>query len=187
MIMVNNQDSGIRLLKKLYGLYIRSINIRLSVPNEFNFDYMDTHLLKYHGRSIGNDIYDLPTVFTGSESLKSRHNSIHNKLYKPCKEHLWPRQWAGEYLTSFIIKSDEVPEFKEIIQLVYKFCHVHHVTSAENMLLRPFQKISTFKDPQFSYLSCGVVLTPAQSTKIPNSWQFVLNYLNIKPIIDYDL
>ena len=184
---LKNQDSGTRLLKKLYGLYIRSINIRVVVPEHFDFLQNDEHLLKYHGRSIGNDIYDLPTIFTGSESLKSRHISLQDNKYKPCKEHLWPRQWSGEYLTKHIMEAEDVPELRDIIQLIYKFCHVHHVTSAENTHLRPFQKISTFINPENSYLSCGVILTTPHTSKIPASWQYVLQKFDIKPTINYDL
>lgn len=138
---------GEKTLRKITALFQR-------ISTLHTYEITD-EMIRYHGRSIGNDIHDLPVHWTGWESEQSI--SQHAKGYKHCNEHFWPRQYAGEQIVKHIIENNGI-EFDDLFEMLLKFRRVHRVTSEENRRLMKFQSAYTFTDPNTSYNQAGIKL-----------------------------
>ena len=173
---IKQQKSNSKLQKKLYALYVRIDGIHKSIPQKHDFRKDDEDLIKYHGRSISNDLYDLPFIFTGMESKQCVRIKNIDPSYKPVEEHLWPRQWCGEYIVRMFLDHEKQFTISELVKLVYRYSHVHYVTKEENQLLRPYQKVSTFESPEESYKLAGIEMVRTQDKQIPLNWRSSLDY-----------
>lgn len=117
-----------------------------------------------HARDLGNTIHDLPYRWTGYETQAS----IDSK--GRCKEHFYPRQWAGCQIMTFIFENEGIT-FTELRRFFDIFRQVHYTTSDENRRLMPLQEAATFTDWKEAYnIICspliqvedrGPILTPA--------------------------
>lgn len=99
-------------------------------------------LVEYHGRSIGNDLYDFPVLWTGLESATSLEQRKLNPSYKPVADHCWPRLWAG----TMIVEALYEPLYNAVLLagMIRKFSEVNFVTKEENERLVTFQKPENF-------------------------------------------
>lgn len=138
-------------------------------------------LVKHRGRSIGNNIFDLPDVFTGYESAASIKMRNMVPYYKPCLEHFNPRQWNGERLSAticeYIERGDELT-FQVWAHMVHKSCFVHKVTPEENQRLVEFQKSHLFAGPTESYNQAGIELTLVEDFKPNKNWTVALDMID---------
>jgi len=116
---------------------------------------LDDKMIRFHGRSVGNDIHDLPRIWTGYESKRSIEQPCPE--YKHCNEHFWPRQYAGEQIIRHIIAHKGI-EFDILEKMLNKFRQVHRVTPEENRNLMKYQSSYTFVDPETSYEQAGIIL-----------------------------
>lgn len=160
---------------------IRACHHRLSHLHEFE---QTPDLVQHHARNVSNDIHDLPVIWTGYESklsLIKRESS----LYKPRKEHFFPRQWAGEKIVRETLKHEPIT-LQLLFSMFFMFCHVHQVTKEENDRLRPFQRPEVFeyddsndwlKFASASYQNANITLIDCEESPDP-AW--VLAWEDIK-------
>ena len=121
--------------------------------------WMATHdddIAHYHARSVGNDIHDLPSVWTGYESEASIASKGKNG-YTHSNEHFYPRQYAGAQIVKHIIEHQGIG-FTKLLELLDKFRQVHRVTPTENRSLMKYQAVESFVDPETSYDQAGIKL-----------------------------
>lgn len=147
---------------------IRACHHRLSHLHEYD---QTIDLIQHHARNVSNDIHDLPVIWTGYESklsLLKRESS----LYKPRKEHFFPRQWAGEKIVRETLKHRPI-SLRLLFSMFFMFCHVHYVTKEENDRLRPFQRFDKFefndsndwlKFASTSYQKAGIALIDCEES-----------------------
>lgn len=114
--------------------------------------------VRRHGRTLANNIYDLPEVRSGYESVLSLE-ARSNPSYKPTPDHYNPRQFMGEHIIR--TAHDNKENFNRFVlsTMLYEGMHTHRVTKSENKLLRPFQKVGTFVDSMSSYKDAGIKLS----------------------------
>lgn len=163
--LLNEREHDIRAaishnekLNKLYGhifsLYYR-IQGALMQPGVENF-------IPNHGRSVGNTIHDITSIWSGLESKESvirRANAKENgEKYDHCEEHFWPRQWAGETIMEAALMYKDKFDLCMLTKLLYKFCHVHRVTKEENRRLMEHQGVHVFESPEEAYARAGIEL-----------------------------
>jgi hypothetical protein len=165
-----------RLQKKLFGMFIRTKSIYEEVPSYFDFGADDFDLVRYHGRNISNDLHDLPGIYTGFESVENQRCQLEDKRYKSVQEHMWPRQWCGEYIVHALLEHGADITIKELVLLVYRFSHVHRVTPVENQLLRKYQRSHEFISPEHTYKEAGIQLIRTSEKIIPVSWKMCLDF-----------
>lgn len=138
-------------------------------------------LKKYHARSMGTDIHDFPSIWSGLESEKSLilREEAKNKgnKYHGCREHYYPRQWAGAEIIERIIC--EGPNFTklDLATMICKFSQVHIVTQKENQILLPYQTTIGFEGPQEAYESAGILLVRTAPLQIHGGWQKLIQKL----------
>jgi hypothetical protein len=95
--------------------------------------------LQKYARGIGQDIYDLPSTWTGYRTV----DAINTKQKVP--EHFYPRQWAGRVVVNYILEHDGI-EFDVLCDLLKVLSQVHFTTKEENQKLRTLQDSETFID-----------------------------------------
>lgn len=130
-------------------------------------------MYRYHARGIGTTIFDFPVVWSGYDSIEA-YKVRCKQNYKPCPEHFYPRQWAGERLLTKIINLKDQFSFTEFLHDLCEFCHVHNVTSQENQELIKYQQTDTFVSPPYSYKQAGIELIHVQDVDTSHPWGLVL-------------
>lgn len=110
--------------------------------------------LKYNGRNIGVLIYEHSCTYTGLTSEAALIEKF-NDGNDWCKEHIWPRQLAGEALLKHFTQVKRVTR-PAVAKAILPYTIVNRVTKNENALLKPFQKRRTFVSPETAYKEAGV-------------------------------
>jgi hypothetical protein len=167
----NVESTIIMRLMAFYGQYV--------LPSLVN-TVLTQLQVKARGRSIGNNIFDLPDVFTGYESEASIKMREMVEGYKPCMEHFNPRQWNGERISAIIceyIECGEVLTFFEWANIIHASCFVHKVTSEENQRLIEFQKSHLFEGPEASYEAAGIKLIKVDNYEPHENWTLALKMI----------
>jgi len=161
LAMINEHKlAAIAEKKRKYETKVLMIAQRITHLHEHS---LTDEMIRYHGRSVGNDIHDLSRIWTGYES----EESIAQKMvlgYKHCDEHFWPRQYAGEYIVKCVCLNAGI-SFEYLVTLLNKFRQVHRVTPEENRRLMKYQHTSVFTTPEDAYEQAGVILIKQKDTK----------------------
>ena len=136
-----------------------------------------------HGRSIANDLHDLPFIFSGFESeasIAAANDEITGKRYSPCFDHYYPRLLAGVRIAKCVHQLKYDFTHATLVKMVHEFSHVHKVTSEENTRLRPFQRLDTFVSPEDAYNKAGIKLVQVKD------YEPHLVYLDLIDILTQD-
>jgi len=141
-------NKRLKYTRKVFAMYTRIHTIWVATH--------DDDIAHYHARSIGNDIHDLPTIWTGLESEASIA-SKGTKGYSHSNEHFYPRQYAGLQIVKHIIEHKGI-NFTRLLEFLDKFRQVHHVTPEENRKLMKYQSAYVFSTPEIAYKQAGIVL-----------------------------
>lgn len=160
---------------KLTAFYHRMVGLHHARDTITHTSNVDDLAIKYHGRSVGNDLFDFASVYTGYMSLQCKREVQSDPNFKPVSDHYWPRQWCGEYIARRFLIDEELLSFQDFSNMVYKYSHTHLVTRKENQLLKRFQTADTFSDPWVSYMNAGIILTFDKEKVIPKPWLNTLN------------
>lgn len=133
------------------------------------------------GRNIGNSIFDLPSVFTGYESIASiKMRELHVSKYSPTLEHFKPRQWRGEQIAEMIctmIQNNSELTFHNFATEIYESCFVHKVTKEENLRLVEYQKSHKFISSEQSYHDAGIELVLVAEQPEHRLWNAALTMI----------
>lgn len=143
------QQKKLRHEKSVKVLYLKTSALYHQIKDIANHEDREM-CVKYHCRMIGNSIYDLPSIWSGLQSQQSIDTG------DVCVEHYYPRQWSGLQIYNTIL-SGELTHLK-LVELVYKFTHIHKVTTKENSNLREFQTVDSFIDPEYTYTQADIQL-----------------------------
>lgn len=100
-----------------------------------------------------NTIFKLPSKFTGLTSVKAS-NLIREKR---TPEHFFSRTESAKRLLKEIKKNPSRSD-AALIKFVKSRCRVHHVTRAENNLLRSWNKKNPKSNWRHAYSACGIEL-----------------------------
>lgn len=85
------------------------------------------------GRTISNEIHDLPKIWSGYQSQSSIDTG------KFVYEHFYARQNAGEFVVEEYIRLGDDFTISYLVELLQKFCSVHKATKQENEDLKKEQ------------------------------------------------
>jgi len=132
-IVAEKLRNTIETKKPLTMKRIKKIMFILSYPDAVN----DVWGL---GRTISNEIHDLPKIWTGYQSQASIESE------KFVYEHFYPRQHAGEFIVEEYIRLGDDFTISYLVELIRQFCSVHKTTKKENEDLMKYQtKENLFK------------------------------------------
>lgn len=112
------------------------------------------------GRSVSNDIHDLPVIYSGfiSKKLVDKKTGFRKSPWKPSKEHFYNRGRSGKDIVKKLHAG--ALTFVQLVSLLDKYRQVHLITSKENRKLQQIQK----KYPTLSHVEhqklAKVVLVP---------------------------
>lgn len=121
------------------------------------------YMIAVYGRVVGNEIYELPPIYSGYASKQALIEKYLNKT-EWTKEHMWPRQMAGEALVQFVWNQSKHKKYTicvdEMIDDLKDLTVVNYTTKNENMLLKPYQRKDSWVSPEYAYEMAKIELLP---------------------------
>ena len=115
-----------------------------------------------YGRLIGTHIFELNPRFMGWKSdaylaAREKQKQETGKALSPTDEHIYPRQFDGEFLLCHMITMGGM-SWNEFLDYVDVFTQVAHVMPNENTSLIEYQKSHTFVSPEDAYEKAGIAV-----------------------------
>ena len=117
------------------------------------------------GRMLGTLLFEVPFNFIGWESDNYIAAKEADKTTKPTPEHIYPRQFDGEFILSHLTTKGEI-SYDMFSRYVDVFSQTAKVLSEENVRLEKYQKSHLFVQPELSYMAAGVNVTTDPNTEI---------------------
>ena len=121
-------DSSFQIAVELVQHMLQLLNKPRSDPS-----YVESKI----ARQIGNLIYDLPHIKTGWVSRSLTRDGYRVRGMASTNEHFYSRQQAGIEIIR-VWKTGRLTDDR-LYRMLRKFCQVHVVTPAENLILRNIQ------------------------------------------------
>lgn len=112
---------------------------------------VDEFSIQMNSRDIGTLIYELSTIHCGWVSVGAAALSKSART----KDHLYGRQFAGETIYRWFIRTPDVT-YEDFVAVLDVYRQVAHVTAAENLALVNSQKSINFVCPDHSYKTNGI-------------------------------
>lgn len=143
---------------------------------------LDPYDIGTWGRTIGTLIYELKGNYSGFASVDALIQK-YNFNHRWSREHMWPRQMAGEALIVDFWKKSRTNKFTpdqmmtQLREDLEQLTVVNYTTKEENDRLRSFQEAHTWISPEHAYRQAGIklVLWPSNTriTKLPYLYPYL--------------